>query len=100
MTRNLHDNNGLPEFVHVPGSGDPGIWMATIYPDPESEGSASSPMRIPSHLKEKWVNKDHNEPDHFLKPRNRPPDDEANRSEGLQKTIIEIDRVQDEGMSP
>ncbi|KAF8338862.1 uncharacterized protein EI90DRAFT_3012998 [Cantharellus anzutake] len=74
MTWNLHDDNGLPEFVHVP----------------ESEESASSPAWIPSHLKEKWVNKDCNEPDHFLKPRNQPPDDEANRSEGLQKTITEM----------
>ncbi|KAF8325336.1 uncharacterized protein EI90DRAFT_3128961 [Cantharellus anzutake] len=56
MTQNLHDNNGLPKFVHIPGSGDPGIQMATIYPDPESEESASSLAQIPSHLKEKWVN--------------------------------------------
>ncbi|KAF8329128.1 uncharacterized protein EI90DRAFT_3125459 [Cantharellus anzutake] len=87
-TQNLHDNNDLPKFIHVPGSGDPGIQMATILPDLESEESTSSPVRIPSHLKEKWVNKDCNKPDHFLEPRNRPPDDEANRSEGLQKTIM------------
>ncbi|KAF8327876.1 uncharacterized protein EI90DRAFT_3126532 [Cantharellus anzutake] len=90
MTQNLHDDNDLPKFIHIPGSGDPGIWMATIFPDPESEESALSPAWIPSHLKEKWVNKDRNEPDHLLEPWNRPPDDEANRSEGLQKTITEI----------
>ncbi|KAF8326181.1 uncharacterized protein EI90DRAFT_3018700, partial [Cantharellus anzutake] len=52
MTWNLHDDNGLPKFVHVPGSGDPGMQMATIYPDPESEESASSLAWIPSHWKE------------------------------------------------
>ncbi|KAF8328920.1 uncharacterized protein EI90DRAFT_3017511 [Cantharellus anzutake] len=92
MTQNLHDNDNMPiEYIHVPGSGYPGVQIATIFPDLESEKSASSLAWIPSHLKEKWVNKDCIKLVHSFRPPIRPPDDGTNtQGDDLQKAITEM----------